>query len=226
MAHIKLFESWLSDIANTVKSAFTGDAGTASTQSDSEFKTEFENSITDISSTAKQSDINPSQTLDKYFVVHHTAGRGSAEGVVNTLNTRNLGVQWVIDRDGQIFKTFPEGVTAWHAGTEAKDRKPGAPDDLKNDTAQGVEVIANNDSDILPIQVLAAFKLLKYLGYGKDDVWGHGEITYNKESTEGKTIVDFWRENWNKSPTEAEAIIQAGSELAANFNKYGVKKVF
>ena len=44
MAHIKLFESWLSDIADKVKSAFTGDAGEIETptQSDSEFKSEFE----------------------------------------------------------------------------------------------------------------------------------------------------------------------------------------
>ena len=140
----------------------------------------------------------------KYFVIHHTAGRGKADDVINILNDRNLGVQWVIDRDGKVFRTFPEGLTAWHAGTDAKDRKPGAPRDLENSTAQGVEVIAKDDSDVLPSQVLAAFKLLKWLEFKEDDVWGHGEITFNKESTEGATITDFWRKNWDKSVAEVE----------------------
>jgi N-acetyl-anhydromuramyl-L-alanine amidase AmpD len=218
MAHIKLFESWLSDIADKVKSAFTGDAGEieAPTQSDSEFKSEFEREIEDISNTAQQSAMNPMKG-DKYFVVHHTAGHGRAEDVVNILNDRGLGVQWVIDREGKVFRTFPEGLTAWHAGH--KDQKD-APRDLQNDTAQGVEVIAKNDQDVLPIQVLAAFKLLKYLGYSKDQVWGHGEVTYNKEATEGKTIVDFWRENSDKSPEEAAKLIDLGTELSGQFKNF------
>ena len=202
--HIKLFESWLSDIADKVKTAFTGEPGTDSAevnqQSDSEFKSEFEREITDISGKAKQSSMEPMKD-DKYFVVHHTAGRGSADGVVNVLNDRGLGVQWVIDREGKVFQTLPDGVIGWHAGH--KDQKD-APQDLQNKTAQGVEVIANNDADVLPVQVIAAFKLMKYLGYDKDDVWGHGEVTYNKESTEGKTIVDYWRANFDKTPAEAE----------------------
>ena len=31
---------------------------------------------------------------DKYFILHHTAGRGTAMDVMNVLNTRHLGVQW------------------------------------------------------------------------------------------------------------------------------------
>ena len=202
--HIKLFESWLGDIADKVKSAFTGEPGADSAEvSDTEFKQEFEQEIEDISAKSTQPRMDPLKN-DKYFVVHHTAGRGRAEDVVNVLNDRGLGVQWVIDRDGKVFRTFPEGLTAWHAGTDEKDRKPGAPKDLENSTAQGVEVIANNDSDVLPSQVLAAFKLLKWLDFKEDDVWGHGEITFNKESTEGATITDFWRKNWDKSVAEVE----------------------
>ena len=59
--------------------------------------------------------------------------------------------------------------------------------------------------------MVAAFKLLKWLGYDKEDVWGHGEVTYNKESTEGKTIVDYWRNNFDKTPDEAEADILGGT---------------
>lgn len=209
MAHVKLFESWLGDIASKVKTAFTGDADAAETasQSDSEFKADFETEIEDISHKSTQSRMDPLKD-DKYFVVHHTAGRGRAEDVVNVLNDRGLGVQWVIDREGKVFQTLPDGVVGWHAGH--KDQKD-APQDLQNQTAQGVEVIANNDADILPIQVVAAFKLMKYLGYEKDAVWGHGEVTYNKEATEGKTIVDYWRENFDKTPAEVEADLLGGA---------------
>ena len=217
MAHIKLFESWLSDIADRVKTAFTGDTDAETpSQSDSEFKSEFEKEIEDISNTAQQSAMNPMKG-DKYFVVHHTAGHGRAEDVVNILNDRGLGVQWVIDREGKVFRTFPEGLTAWHAGH--KDQKD-APRDLQNDTAQGVEVIAKNDMDVLPVQILAAFKLLKYLGYSKDQVWGHGEVTYNKEATEGKTIVDFWRANWDKTPEEAAELIKTATELSGQLKNF------
>jgi N-acetyl-anhydromuramyl-L-alanine amidase AmpD len=195
--HVKLFESWLGDIAASVKSAFTGEVSPEETEvSDTEFKKNFETEIEDISDLAKQSGME-SMTKDKYFVVHHTAGHGTAEGVVGVLNSRDLGVQWVVDREGKIFRTFPEGKIAWHAGH--KDQKD-APTDLQNATAQGVEVIAKNDEDVLPIQVLAVFKILKYLGYSKDEVWGHGEVTYNKESTEGATITEFWRKHSDKSP--------------------------
>ena len=209
MAHVKLFESWLGDIASKVKTAFTGDADAAETasQSDSEFKADFETEIEDISHKSTQSRMDPLKD-DKYFVVHHTAGRGRAEDVVNILNDRGLGVQWVIDREGKVFQTLPDGVVGWHAGH--KDQKD-APQDLQNQTAQGVEVIANNDADILPIQVVAAFKLMKYLGYEKDAVWGHGEVTYNKEATEGKTIVDYWRENFDKTPAEVEEDLLGGA---------------
>jgi N-acetyl-anhydromuramyl-L-alanine amidase AmpD len=218
--HVKLFESWLSDIADKVKSAFTGtDSPSAEpAQSDAEFKQDFEREIEDISGQATQKTMAP-MTKDKYFVVHHTAGRGTAQDVVNILNDRGLGVQWVVDREGKIFRTFPEGKVAWHAGHE--DQKD-APTDLQNQTAQGVEVVAKNDADVLPVQVLAVFKILKYLGYSKDEVWGHGEVTRNKEATEGKTIVDFWRAHHDKSPEEAAQLIAQATDASGQLGKFRV----
>jgi N-acetyl-anhydromuramyl-L-alanine amidase AmpD len=217
--HVKLFEGWLDDIANAVKSAITGEptsSTTGSNETSDEWKSEFEDDIIDISVKATQPEMSPMKD-DKYFVVHHTAGRGTAEDVVRVLNDRGLGVQWVIDREGKVFQTLPDGVIGWHAGH--KDQKD-APTDLQNKTAQGVEVIAKNDSDILPVQVSAAFKLIKYLGYDKNDVWGHGEVTHNKEADEGKTIVDFWRAHHDKSPEEADKILQLEAGVSgqpANF---------
>lgn len=206
--HVKLFENWLEDIANKAASLFTGSAVSTRNKSDAEFKEDFADTIVDISDQSEQPRMDPMKQ-DKYFVVHHTAGRGTAEGVVDVLNKRGLGVQWVIDREGKIYRTLPEGIIGWHAGH--RDQKD-APSDLQNHNSQGVEVIANNDADVLPIQVVAAFKLLKWLGYDKEDVWGHGEVTYNKESTEGKTIVDYWRKNFDKTPEEAEEDILGSSE--------------
>lgn len=200
--HVKLFEGWLDDLAATTKSLFTG-TSMPTDKSDEDFNQEFEAEIEDISKLADQKSMEP-MTNDKYFVVHHTAGHSSAEGVVNILNNRGLGVQWVVDREGTVFRTFPEGMIAWHAGHE--DQKD-APADLQNNTAQGVEVIAKDDKDVLPIQVLAVFKLLKYLGYDKDQVWGHGEITYNKQATEGRTITEFWRKHSEKSPAQAAQLL-------------------
>ncbi len=112
--HVKLFESWLSDLADTVKSACTGTSSPAEidpAQADAEFRSEFEREIEDISGQATQKTMAP-MTKDKYFVVHHTAGRGTAQDVVDILNDRGLGVQWVVDREGKVFRTFPEGKVA------------------------------------------------------------------------------------------------------------------
>lgn len=206
--HVKLFEGWLSDIADL----FTGVAvNRAAEKSEDAQLAEFEDQIIDISDEAEQPIMSEPLKDDKYFVVHHTAGRGTARDVVKILNNRGLGVQWIIDRDGKVFRSFPNGMEAWHAGH--RDQR-NAPTDLQNNTAQGVEVIANNDDDVLPIQVVAAFKLLKWLGYSKDAVWGHGEVTFNKEATEGKTIVDYWRNNHHKTPAEAEADILSSAGMA------------
>lgn len=220
MAHIKLFESWLSDLAATAKRAFTGEVEAKAEEtevSNATFMQDFEREIIDISGKADQPKMEPGKDLDKYFVVHHTAGRGTADDVVNILNDRGLGVQWIIDREGKVYRSFPEGMAAWHTGHQ--DQKD-APSDLQNQTAQGVEVIAKDDMDVLPVQILAAFKLLKYLGYEKDQVWGHGEVTHNKQATEGKTIVDFWRANWDKTPEEAAQLLQAGTELSGQFKNF------
>jgi len=142
---------------------------------------------------------------DKYFIIHHTAGRGSAKGVVNTLNTRVLknkagkivcsggclGVQWVVDREGKIYQTLPWGSRGAHILDSALGPT--------NGNSQGVEVVANDDADILPIQAAAVFKLVKALGYSPGQIYGHGEVNPgHKQATEGYTIKQYILKNWNK----------------------------
>ena len=112
------------------------------------------------------------------FVIHHTGGHNGASGTYRTFYGRGLPAQYVIDRQGRIHRFLPDGALGWHAG-------PGY-----NGRSLGVEVEAFNDKDVLPVQVEAAVRLANYLGFKKSEVVGHGEISTNKEPTEGKTIVD------------------------------------
>jgi len=139
---------------------------------------------------------------DKYFVIHHTGGRGSAEGVVNVLNNRKddfgnkmvLGIQWVIDRNGNIFMTLPRGAKGKHIKNA---NMPDAPKDLTNATAQGVEIVGSHDGDILPIQCLSCLKLIKSLGYSPSQIYGHGEVNRHKARNEGSTCKNFVLKHWS-----------------------------
>ena len=123
----------------------------------------------DISGSSSMKPLN--LTDNKYFVLHHTAGGKTASGIMSVLNKRGLGVQWIIDREGKIYKSSP-GNKAWHV----KRTKGMGPDDLGNSTAQGVEIIANNDDDVIEdVQCPAALKLIKSLGISKKS-----SIIYNR----------------------------------------------
>ncbi len=160
----------------------------------------------DISSLSKLDSGN--LTNDKYFIIHHTAGRGSAPEIVNVLNNRTidgknvvLGVQWVIDRDGKLFSALPKGAK----GAHIKDADmPGVPKDLTNATAQGVEIVGKNDGDILPVQCLTALKLVKDLGYSLDKIYGHGEVNSHKSKNEGQTCKAFMKKYWSSDLDELE----------------------
>lgn len=145
---------------------------------------------------------------DKYFVLHHTAGRGDAESVVGVLNNRTingkkvvLGVQWIIDRDGKLFKSLDKGERGSHVKNADM---PNAPKDLSNATAQGVEIVGKNDADILPIQCLTALKLVKDLGYSLDKIYGHGEVNSHKSRNEGQTCKSFIKKHWGDDLDELE----------------------
>lgn len=129
-----------------------------------------------------------SLTDRKGFVIHHTGGRGDVDGVIDTLNQRGLSVQYVIDREGAIHQLMPSGSKAQHM-----KKGQGVGKGLSNSNTEGVEIIANDDSDILPIQVEAAKKLASQLGYAPNQVYGHGEINPHKQKTEGATVVSAIR---------------------------------
>jgi hypothetical protein len=117
-------------------------------------------------------------TTPTVFVVHHTAGRGSADLVYSVFYGRGLPAQYVIDREGGIHRFQPDGAKGAHAGNY-------------NSISIGVEVVAKNDADVLPDQVIAAARLIQFLGFKKSQIFGHGELSTDKAADEGKTIKDF-----------------------------------
>lgn len=151
--------------------------------------------ITDISSTSTYKDANLKN--NKYFILHHTAGRGTASDIVNILNDRKLGIQYIIDREGKVYKS-----TKGSKGAHVAYFYNSAPKDMNNSTAQGVEIIAKDDSDILIKQCKSALMLIKSLGYSLSNIYGHGEVSKNKMESEGKTCKAYVTKYWNTPESE------------------------
>lgn len=154
--------------------------------------------VDDISGSATMRSKGTPLKNDKYFILHHTAGRGTPQGVVGILNKRGLGIQWVIDRDGQIYQTLPKDSFGQHV----VPNKGSAPSDMSNKTAQGVEIIAKNDNDVLIKQCKSALMIIKDLGYSLSNVYGHGEVQSNKMATEGQKCKRYATKYWNTSTNE------------------------
>lgn len=157
--------------------------------------------IKDISpnSTCKCRNIRLPKT--KYFIVHHTAGRGTCDSTMNTLNNRknkktgkvfSLGVQWIVDREGNLCQALPLNSVGFHILPSLLGPT--------NMNSQGVEVVGSDDNDVLPEQGVTVLKLVKKLGISPSQIYGHGEVNPgHKAATEGKTIKEFIQANYNKT---------------------------
>ena len=108
---------------------------------------------------------------------------------MNVLNNRGLGVQWIIDKKGKIYQTLPKGSKGAHVLT---NKELG----LSNSNTQGVEIVANDDSDVTITQCVSALKLVKMLGYSQNQIYGHGEVQSNKQRTEGQKCKKYFKSNW------------------------------
>ncbi len=120
----------------------------------------------------------------KAFIVHHTGGGGSIQGVLDTLRQRHLGVQYVMDRDGSIYQVGGPGESQMMPGSGQYGSG------LSNANTVGMEVIAKDDSDVTPAQVAAARQFIPAV-YPNIAVYGHGQVNPgHKQETEGMTIVN------------------------------------
>jgi murein DD-endopeptidase MepM/ murein hydrolase activator NlpD len=149
-------------------------------------------SISDISGQSNYGRKGEPLDTRKYFILHHTAGRGSADDVIDILNDRGLGVQFIIDRKGKVYRGLPDGSRGAHVAYFYES----APKDMNNGTAEGVEIIAKNDDDVLEKQCESALKLVKRLGYPLNKIYGHGEVSSNKQPTEGQKCKKYFKNNW------------------------------
>ena len=138
---------------------------------------------------------------NKYFIFHHTAGRGDASGVIKILNCRHydkkpgcttLGVQFIIDREGKVYRGLPDGSSGAHVVREKK-----GPTDVSNSNSKGVEIVASNDKDVLIKQCKSALLLVKDQGFSLNQILGHGEVSTNKQVDEGQKCKRYATKYWN-----------------------------
>jgi hypothetical protein len=155
--------------------------------------TAIANTSTDVSSYA-----NPNQTpfpasmqavgntAPAAFIAHHTGGRGTVQSVLDTLNQRHLGVEYIMDREGNIFQTGQAGASNILPGS--KFFKGGDPrSGLSNKNIIGMEIIAKDDSDVTDAQ-RASFAKFIAARYPNTPVLGHGEVNPgHKEADEGRS---------------------------------------
>lgn len=118
----------------------------------------------------------------KGLVIHHTGGRGSVDGTIQALKDRNFGIHYIMDRDGKVYQTVPDGTRVQHARGH-------------NENYIGVEVIANDDGDITQAQsdAINGFTKEALSKYGltpsPDTVLGHMDLPgQRKQKSEGQTL--------------------------------------
>lgn len=125
------------------------------------------------------------------LVIHHTGGRGTPEGIMEVFRQRGLATQYIMDREGQVFRALPDGTMGRHL-------RPSEINGLSNRNAIGIEIIARDDADVTPKQRFAARNFINYAssryGFDKSQVFGHGELNSHKQSTEGMSSVGDWRQ--------------------------------
>jgi muramidase (phage lysozyme) len=135
-----------------------------------------------------QGSLGPGRTgTPSGFIMHHTGGRGGVAGVEATLRERGLGIQYIMDREGNITAT---GVGV--GGASHMRVGQGIGKGLSNRNTVGMEIIAKNDKDINDKQIAAA-KAFIAKNYPNVPVFGHGEVNPHKQLTEGHRIAEAIR---------------------------------
>ena len=150
-------------------------------------------------------------------VFHHTGG-DNVTGAINTLKQRGLSYHYIIAKDGTITQLLPEGAVGYHTlpGDKGPDVK-----NLNNSNTIGIAFAASSDNDVTAEQIEKAralnAELSRKFGYPETSVWGHGEVSKHKMSTEGKSAVVAIRSKPlldQGAPTTGTAIASASSELS------------
>ncbi len=174
-----------------------------------------ETEINNLVGTTTAASFNTGRTMTPAgMIIHHTGGRGGGDGnltgLINDMGTRRVSAHFFVDRSGRVHQAVPDNQVAWHAGVRNNTG-------FNNSNTIGVEVIANDDSDITPVQIEATRRLIAAMAdkYGFDPtstVFGHGEVApAHKQATEGQTIVHTLSSNNYDSIEEMQADADAGN---------------
>jgi len=124
------------------------------------------------------------------FVLHHTAGSGTAERVVDYLNSIGLSVHYVVDKTGHIVQSVPDTRAAYHAGDSSFGGREHC-----NEYSTGVEIVnLGNGIDPFPDGQVRAVAYLAHLQMKRHPKVTYARVTDHKRiSHEGK--IDM-RANW------------------------------
>jgi GH24 family phage-related lysozyme (muramidase) len=138
------------------------------------------------------------------IVFHHTGGRGTPDGVINTLAGRGLASNYVMDRDGTVVQILPNGQRGAHIRS-TDEFKDAAAQGLSNKNTLGIEMIAKDNNDLTDAQKASAVKFANAMRQQYNNpnmpVYGHGELNPgHKQSTEGMGAVDAVRAADNANP--------------------------
>jgi hypothetical protein len=148
----------------------------------------------------------------KAFIMHHTGGGGTPEGVMNTLRQRGLGVEYIMDREGNIIKSGGPGAANILPGWGPKGQG------LNNKNIVGMEVIAKNDRDVTKAQIKAASEFIRK-NYPQTPVYGHGEVNPgHKEADEGMSITNAIRNERAGGAIDKDAIVDTAARLRDRHN--------
>jgi len=117
------------------------------------------------------------------FIVHHTGGRLSLDGLTSTLKQRGLGVEYFMDRGDanrgpKIYQVGNSGAANILPGW-------GAGQGLNNSNIVGMEISANDDKDVTDAQKQLFAQFIQ-ARYPTTQLFGHGEVNPgHKEADEG-----------------------------------------
>ena len=130
------------------------------------------------------------------IIIHHTGDHHTADQTASVLRDRGLGVELTVDRAGNVVQIGGPGAQQMRTGWGPKGTG------LNNSNTIGIEVAANDDGDVLPVQIEGVKKYLaKY--YPNVNVFGHGEVNPgHKEADEGMSIVNQIRADRAGSTTQ------------------------
>jgi hypothetical protein len=155
----------------------------------------------DLSSQSRCKGCKDEPQTREFFVTHHSATSGDALEVLNILNARGMGVNWIVDKKGKAWLARPFDKRGDHIldsdNSRVQDFNVTVNGKvLTNSNTEGVEVVGMSDAEVAanPAQIEATCQLIFALGYTPDKVANHGKINPGRKMPdEGLAIKNAYQ---------------------------------